>query len=44
MGNVSGLVLNVVMPNDQANTREYDQVFFICVFLYQTIFPTEETN
>ena len=30
---------------DQANTREYDQVLFICVFLnYQTIFLTDKVK
>ena len=29
---------------DQVNMREYNQVLFICVFLYQTIFPTKQTK
>ena len=27
-----------------SNMREYDRVLFIAVFLYQTIFPTEDAN
>ena len=29
---------------DLSNTCEYDRVLFIAVFLYQTIFPTEDAN
>ena len=29
---------------DPANTREYDRVLPISDFVYQTIFPTEDTN
>jgi len=29
---------------DLSNTREYDRVLFFAVFLYQTIFPTEDAN